>query len=145
MILGTSNKVNKLQVQNYEKLLIVFCSLGFFNFANADEIKLSFDWGDIPLCTSGKPNTVSNPVFTLSGIPKGAKWPYFKMKDRDVPNYNHGVGRIELKDNITLNTGNFNYESPCSPTTGGHTYQWTIYFTEKKSLSFSEKPKGVII
>ena len=90
-----------------KKLLIIFFSLGFLNYANADEIKLSFDWGDIPLCTSGNPNTVSNPVFTLSGIPKGAKWAYFKLKDRNVPGYRHGGGWVELKDKTTINSENF--------------------------------------
>ena len=98
-----------------KKLLIIFFSLGFLNFANADEIKLSFDWGDIPLCTSGNPNTVSNPLFTLSGIPKGAKWAYFKLQDRNVPGYKHGGGWVELKDNTTINSGIFDYKSPCPP------------------------------
>ena len=128
-----------------KKILIIFCSLCFGKFASADSIKLSFDWGDMPICTSGSPNVVSNPVFTLSGIPKGAKWAYLKLKDKNVPNYNHGGGWVELKDSIILNTGSFYYKSPCPPTPGGHIYQWTAYFTEKKtSLSFSGKPKGVI-
>ena len=61
-----------------KKILIILGSISFFNFANAEEIKLSFDWGNIPMCTSGNPNTVTNPKFTLSAIPKGAKWAYFK-------------------------------------------------------------------
>ena len=127
-----------------KKLLIIFSSLGLFNFANADEVKLSFDWGDIPLCTSGNPNTVGNPVFTLSSIPKNAKWAYFKLQDRNVPSYNHGGGWVELKDNTTINSGIFDYKSPCPPS-GKHTYRWTAYFTDKKtSLGFSGKPKGVI-
>ena len=128
-----------------KKILIILGSLGFFNFANADEVKLSFDWGDIPLCTSGNPNTVSNPVFTLSSIPKNAKWAYFKLKDRNVLNYNHGGGWVELKGNKIINPGKFTYKSPCPPTPGGHTYRWTAYFTAKKtSLSFSGKPKDII-
>ena len=39
--------------------------------AQAD-MQLSFKgWGNIPSCTTGSPNTVGNPAFTLKGIPAG--------------------------------------------------------------------------
>ena len=127
-----------------KKFLIFFSLLGFFNFANADEIKLSFDWGDIPLCTTGKPNVVTNPTFSLSAIPKDAKWAYFKLVDRNVRNYKHGGGWVELKGNTKINPGIFKYKSPCPPG-GKHTYRWTAYFTAKKtSMNFSGKPKDII-
>ena len=127
-----------------KKYLIILGSLGFFNFANADEIKLSFDWGDIPLFTLGKPNIVTNPTFLLSAIPKDAKWAYFKSVDRNVPNYKHGVVWVELKGNTKINPRIFEYKSPYPPS-GKHTYRWTVYFTAKKtSMNFSRKPKGIM-
>ena len=116
----------------------------FSTIANAEEIKLSFDWGDIPMCTSGNPNIVTNPTFILSAIPKDAKWAYFKLQDRDVTNYNHGGGWVELKGNTTINPGVFEYKSPCPPN-GKHTYRWTAYFTAKKiTMNFSGKPKIIM-
>ena len=62
----------------------------------ADDFTLSFEWGDIPLCTSGSPNTVPNPRFELANVPEGTKYIYFKMVDKDVPNYNHGGGSVNI-------------------------------------------------
>ena len=127
-----------------KKIIILLTTLCFSTFANAEEIKLSFDWGDIPLCRNGKPNVVTNPTFTLSAIPKGAKWAYFKLVDRNVRNYKHGGGWVELKDNTSINPGIFEYKSPCPPS-GKHTYRWTAYFTAKKtSMNFSGKPKDIM-
>ena len=127
-----------------KKFLITIFIFMFSTIANAEEIKLSFDWGDIPMCTSGKPNIVTNPTFILSTIPKDAKWAYFKLQDRDVTNYNHGGGWVELKGNTTINPGVFEYKSPCPPN-GKHTYRWTAYFTAKKtSMNFSGKPKNIM-
>ena len=127
-----------------KKILIMIVSLCFSSFANAEDIKLQFDWGDIPLCRNGKPNVVTNPTFTLSAIPKGAKWAYFKLVDRNVRNYKHGGGWVELKDNTSINPGIFEYKSPCPPS-GKHTYRWTAYFTAKKtSMNFSGKPKDIM-
>ena len=90
-----------------KKIIILLTTLCFSTFANAEEIKLSFDWGNIPMCTSGNPNIVTNPTFTLSAIPKDAKWAYFKLQDRNVTNYNHGGGWVELKGSTTINPGIF--------------------------------------
>ena len=127
-----------------KKFLITIFIFMFSTIANAEEIKLSFDWGNIPMCTSGNPNIVTNPTFTLSAIPKDAKWAYFKLQDRNVTNYNHGGGWVELKGNTTINPGIFEYKSPCPPS-GKHTYRWTAYFTAKKtSMNFSGKPKDIM-
>ena len=127
-----------------KKILILITTLCFSTIANSEEIKLSFDWGNIPKCTSGNPNIVTNPTFILSAIPKDAKWAYFKLQDRNVRHYNHGGGWVELKGNTTINPGVFEYKSPCPPN-GQHTYRWTTYFTAKKtSLNFSGKPKDIM-
>ena len=125
------------------KYVVLFITCLFsFNTASAGE-KLTFEWGDIPLCTSGHTNQVSNPIFKLSAIPEGASWVYFKLRDLQSP-YKHGGGWVELNGNLLIESGKFSYDSPCPP--GGiHTYEWSASFTSKKSkLDWSGKLKGVI-
>ena len=116
--------------------ILIFVSL-LINTSFAGNITLSFDWGNIPRCTSGNPNAVSNPIFTISSIPKNTKWAYFRLTDLNVPGYNHGYGWIELKGNTTIDEGGntiidrgkFMYKSPCPPN-GSHMYRWELIFTE---------------
>ena len=104
---------------------------------NAGNITLSFDWGNIPLCTSGNPGSVSNPIFTISSIPENAKWAKFNLTDMNAMTYFHGGGWVELEGNTTIDAGGntiidrgkFMYKSPCPPS-GRHTYRWEVYFTE---------------
>lgn len=92
----------------------------------AAEFKISFkNWGNIPSCTSGRPNTVGNPEFVISGLPAGTKTVQFKLKDLDVPNYNHGGSKkLKVSQDGRVAAGTFKYKSPCPPD-GVHTYQWT--------------------
>lgn len=91
--------------------------------SRADDFSFSFEWGDLKLCTTGKPNRVSNPVFTLANVPAGAHTIKFRMKDVDVPNYNHGGGKASYSGTNIIESGAFKYKSPCPPN-GTHTYQW---------------------
>ncbi len=96
------------------------------------DFSLSFSgWGNIPKCTSGKPNVVGNPAFSLKGVPAGTTQIVFRLKDIDVPTYNHGGGKVKLKVNgaVKIPAGSFKYKSPCPPN-GRHTYEWTA--TAKK-------------
>lgn len=104
--------------------LFVMVSLIFITPAMADEFTLSFEWGDIPLCTSGQPNTVPNPRFVLSNIPEGTKFISFKLTDLDRPSYNHGGGTIEYTGKNIIEPGAFKYKSPCPPD-GSHRYEWS--------------------
>lgn len=101
----------------------------------ADDFSFTFEWGDIPLCTSGNPNTVPNPRFILSNVPEGTKFIEFKTTDLDTnyPNYDHGGGTIEYTGNNIIEPGAFKYQSPC-PQSGSHRYQWTA--TAKKKTGF---------
>ena len=49
------------------------------------EFTISFDWGDIPLCTTGRPGKVDNPRFVVKGLPEGTTRIVFRLKDLDVP------------------------------------------------------------
>lgn len=101
--------------------------------ATAAEFAVSFEWGDIPLCTSGQPNTVPNPRFVLSNVPEGTKFIQFTMTDLDAPNYKHGGGTIEYKGNNIIEPGAFTYLSPCPPM-GSHRYRWAATAKEKTGL-----------
>ncbi|MEZ5714660.1 MAG: YbhB/YbcL family Raf kinase inhibitor-like protein [Paracoccaceae bacterium] len=93
----------------------------------AADMTLGFSWGAIPRCTSGRPNTVPNPEFVLRGVPKGTDKITFKLKDLDVPSYNHGGGtvKVQMAGNGKIPSGVFKYKSPCPPS-GVHTYEWTV-------------------
>jgi len=91
--------------------------------ANA-EFKISFQWGDIPSCTSGRPNVVGSPAFVIKGLPEGTNNVQFKLKDLNVPGFNHGGGKVKISQDGQLPFGVFKYKSPCPPN-GVHKYQWT--------------------
>ena len=72
------------------------------------EMSLSFKgWGNIPSCTTGRPNTVGNPAFTLKGVPAGTTRIHLRLKDLDVPNYNHGGGKVKMSADGTIPAGSF--------------------------------------
>ena len=108
-------------VKSCSVLIVVFLFL--VSPVMADEFIISFEWGDIPICTTGNPNRVANPRFVLSNVPEGTKFISFKMTDLDVTNYNHGGGTIEYTGNNVIEPGAFKYKSPCPPN-GSHRYQW---------------------
>ena len=118
----------------FRKGFLIFSTIIFFAVpVTAAEFAISFEWGDIPLCTTGNPNTVPNPKFVLSNIPEGTKFIQFKLTDLDVPSYNHGGGTVEYTGNNTIEPGAFKYKSPCPPG-GSHRYRWTA--TAKKKTGF---------
>ena len=98
--------------------------------ASAGGFSISFEWGNIPLCTSGSPNVVPNPRFVLSNVPNGTKFIQFTMTDLDVPSYSHGGGTIEYTGNNIIEPGAFKYKSPCPPS-GSHRYEWSAKAKEK--------------
>jgi len=113
--------------------LIIVLIILFVTPVIAADFSISFEWGDIPLCTSGQPNTVPNPKFVLSNVPEGTKFIQFTMTDLDAPNYNHGGGTIEYTGNNIIEPGVFKYESPCPPS-GSHRYQWNATAKKKKGF-----------
>ena len=98
----------------------------------AEEFSISFEWGDIKKCTTGYPNKVSNPIFTLNNVPEGTKFLKFKMKDKNAPSFNHGGGKIEYFGESVIEPGAFTYKSPCGPG-GNHTYEWTVTAQSEKN------------
>ena len=106
------------------RTLIVAASIALAGTTSASAFSLSFTWGNLKLCNTGKPNRVSNPKFVLSGVPEGTQKIKFKMIDRNVPRYNHGGGTVKYTGKNTIAPGAFKYKSPCPPGET-HTYEWT--------------------
>jgi len=92
--------------------------------AHAEDFSFTFKWGDIPLCTTGYPNRVENPIFELSNVPEGTKEIRFSLSDNDAPNYSHGGGKAANTGDNVIQPGAFKYQSPCPPS-GKHTYVWS--------------------
>jgi len=113
--------------------LFIFATVLLVVPAVASEFTISFEWGDIPLCTSGRPNTVPNPRFVLSNVPEGTKLIQFTMTDLDVPSYDHGGGTVKYTGNNVIEAGAFEYKSPCPPS-GSHQYEWTAKAKKKAGL-----------
>lgn len=109
-------------------------ALAFFALttSTASAFEIGFDWAGLKLCTSGNPNTVGNPKFTLKDVPAGTKYIRFRLVDRDVPGYNHGGGVVAWDGESTVQPGAFKYKSPCPPS-GKHTYEWTATAQKAKS------------
>ena len=117
------------------KKIILTLSIYLLSTISVYAFSFTFEWGDIKKCTSGNPNKVSNPIFTLTDVPEGTKELRFKMKDKDVPGYNHGGGKIKnYTGETTIQPGAFKYKSPCPPNRK-HRYQWTAKAKDKKGWS----------
>lgn len=110
------------------KIVSTLSAVSFFLVASATaaqaDFSLSFEWGNIPRCTSGNPNTVPNPQFVIRDLPPGTETVEFRLVDRQVPDYNHGGATLRLTQSGTVPSGVFQYQSPCPPG-GAHTYRWT--------------------
>ena len=106
------------------KLILAAGALSLAMTANAAAFSISFSWGNLKKCTTGNPNRVDNPKFSLSGVPAGTAKIRFKMKDINVPNYNHGGGTVAYSGGGSIAPGAFKYKSPCPPN-GAHMYEWT--------------------
>ena len=105
--------------------------------ASAADFSVGFAWGNLKKCTSGNPNTVPNPKFTLRGVPAGTVSIQFRMVDLAVPSYPHGGGTVKYSGGSTIAPGAFNYRSPCPPN-GHHTYQWTATAKDAKGKTLGE-------
>lgn len=88
------------------------------------DFTISFDWGDIPRCTSGRPNTVGSPAPIMRGVPAGTTTIQFRLRDLNVPGHNHGGGTVRVGRHGKLPFDVFKYQSPC-PRGGAHTHEWT--------------------
>lgn len=94
--------------------------------------EISFTWDGLKSCTSGSPNTVKNPQFTLKDVPEGTKFIDFRLRDKNVPDFSHGGGVVAWNGEDSIKSGAFKYLSPCPPD-GAHTYEWIATAKSAKS------------
>ena len=79
------------------RFIFAFCLLiGTCNVSQAGDFKIEFSWEGHKLCNTCRPNLVSNPIFKVSGLPKGTAGIDFRLKDLNVPSFNHGGGWIDF-------------------------------------------------
>lgn len=100
--------------------------------ATAGDFAFSFSWAGLKSCTSGNPNTVSNPRFVLKDVPDGTKFIRFRLTDKNVPGYNHGGGVVPWSGGAAIEPGAFKYKSPCPPG-GAHVYEWKATAQTKRN------------
>jgi|SaaInlStandDraft_2_1057019.scaffolds.fasta_scaffold79834_2 hypothetical protein len=91
---------------------------------NAADFAIAFEWGATPACSSGYPDKIDNPRFTLTDVPEGTVQLRFRLDDRDAPNFSHGGGRVDYSGTATIEPGAFQYLGPCPPFP--HTYIWNV-------------------
>lgn len=125
-------------------VLIILAAVLFAAAAIASEFAITFEWGDIPHCTTGRPNVVPNPRFLLSNVPAGTKFIEFAMTDLDVPSYNHGGGTVAYTGQQVIEPGAFTYKSPCPPG-GAHKYQWEAKAKAKTGFFSGSIDKAISI
>ena len=106
-----------------KKLSILVSALAFLSAAPLSAFELGFEWGLLELCTSGSPNVVPSPAFTLADVPAGTTVITFKLVDHDAPGYDHGGGTVHYTGKEAIAPGIFKYKSPCPPN-GQHLYEW---------------------
>src|SRR5204863_7775782 len=92
--------------------------------APAQAFEVSFDWGNVPSCTTGIPITVPSPEFKLSRVPEGTAKLDFHLHDLNA-DYDHGGGSVAYAGEGSVAPGAFTYQSPCPPD-GPHVYEWTV-------------------
>ena len=83
-------------------------------------VSLSVDWGSTRACFE-----TASPIFTVGSIPPGTVKLGFRMKDLELPQFNHGGGVVAYSGQTTIPAGAFRYKGPC-PQLKAHTYRWTV-------------------
>lgn len=109
-----------------KRVLLTACMIALAPMVQAEEFELKFSsWGGIPSCTSGRSGVVASPGFQIKNLPEGTTTVQLRLKDLDVPGYNHGGSkRLKISKDGRIAAGTFSYKSPCPPS-GVHTYEWT--------------------
>ena len=137
-------------------IFLFFClSLSITTQVKSEKLEFIFDWSDLKNCTTGNPRIVSNPIFYLNNIPDNTRYIQFSLKDRNVPTYSHGGGKVDIseikviKENETnfgkykfvIEPGKFKYKSPCPPG-GKHVYEWSAVAKDEKKKTIGKRAKS---
>ena len=102
-------------------MLSILLTIGMGSIAQAGDFKITFSWDGLERCTTGRTNVVANPIFIVSNLPEEMVGVDFRLKDLNVPSYNHGGGWIEISKDGKVAESSFKYKSPCPPN-GKHKY-----------------------
>jgi phosphatidylethanolamine-binding protein (PEBP) family uncharacterized protein len=88
---------------------------------DAVDLTVDFDWQPSDRCSR------RSPEIRVSNIPAATKTLYVKLKDRDVPNWNHGGGTVAYDGSGVIPAGALknSYNGPCPPS-GSHRYEFTV-------------------
>ena len=108
-------------------LLVAGTALLLFGCATAQvspdavELSVDFAWQASDRCSS------QSPAIRVHNIPAATKTLQVKLKDRDVPNWNHGGGTVANDGSGLISAGALQngYNGPCPPS-GSHRYQFTV-------------------
>lgn len=87
----------------------------------ADRLKVSFKFDASSRCSD------VSPELRIGDIPAGTVAFKVKLKDRDVPTWNHGGGKVAHDGSGRIAKGALKdgYNGPCPPS-GSHTYVFTV-------------------
>ena len=115
--------------------LLIFSFLLFFGCStikiapDAVELAVDFSWVGVSKCSN------QSPEISVDGIPAGTKTLKVKLKDLDVPRWNHGGGTIENDDSGIIPAGSLKnrYNGPCPPS-GSHRYEFTVNAVNEEGI-----------
>ncbi len=88
---------------------------------DAARMAVEFSWEGILACTH------ESPEIQVSDIPDGTTELRVKLKDIDIPAWNHGGGKVMHDDSGIIPAGalNIGYNGPCPPS-GRHKYEFSV-------------------
>lgn len=98
---------------------------------------IDFHWQKANLCERGY-----SPQIILQGVPAGTVKFKVRLKDLNMPSYNHGGGEIENDGTGIIKAKAIkNYRGPCPPLGTTHNYRFTVLALDAagKTLATAEK------
>ena len=89
---------------------------------DAAEMTVDFSWEGVEACTH------DSPEIRVSNIPDGTEELRVKLKDIDVPEWNHGGGNMKNVESGIIPAGalKLGYNGPCPPPKGRHKYELSV-------------------
>ena len=89
---------------------------------DAVDLMVDFEWQPSDRCSR------RSPAIQVSNIPPATKTLLVKLKDRDVPHWNHGGGTVVYDGANVIPAGALQngYNGPCPPS-GTHRYEFTVH------------------
>ena len=88
---------------------------------DAVELSVDFAWQASDRCSR------QSPEIHVANVPATTQTLQVKLKDRDVPNWNHGGGTVTYDGSGVIPAGALKsgYNGPC-PSSGSHRYEFTV-------------------